>query len=104
MTFKREEKDGCALLRIEGPMTVNEASALRNEMVECFNACDGLILDLNDSSDCDTAGIQLMCSARLTAQRTGKHFEVTGTSTCLMDTLARAGFDPGTILGPASKE
>ena len=100
MTFKREEKDGCALLRIEGPMTVNEASALCLEMVECFNACDGLILDLNDVSECDTAGIQLLCSARLTAQSRGKRFMVTSASMSSIDTLARAGFDPDAILGP----
>ena len=101
MTFKREIKDGCALLKIEGQMTVNDASALRDEMIECFNHCDGLILDLNDVSDCDTAGIQLLCSARLTAQGTGKRFEVTGASMSSIDTLARAGFDPDAIFGPA---
>ncbi len=99
MTFNREEKDGCALLSIEGPMTVNDAAALRDEMVACFNDYEGLILDLHEVSKCDTAGIQLLCSAKLTAERTDKSFNVTRASLSSMSALERAGFDPHVIMG-----
>lgn len=98
MTLEHELKDGCALLRIEGPMTVNEASALREEMVGNFDACDGLILDMKNVTECDVAGIQLLCSALLTAKSTGKNFNVAGASMTLRDALARAGLDPDAIL------
>ncbi len=101
MTFNRKEKDGCALLSIEGPMTVNDAAALRNEMIESFNDYEGLILDLHEVSECDTAGIQLLCAARLTAESTGKSFKITRPSMSSMSTLERAGFDPDAILGSA---
>ncbi len=104
MIFNREEKDGCALLSIEGPMTVNDAAALRDEMVECFNDYEGLILDLHEVSGCDTAGIQLICSGSLTAESTGKSFKVTRASMVSMSTLERAGFDPDAILGAAEIE
>lgn len=100
MTFTREVKDGCAVLRIEEAITVSEATALRDEMVACLTAYDGLILDLNEVSICDIAGIQLLCSARLSAQDTEKRFHVIGPSEAFADSLARAGFDPGAILGP----
>ena len=99
MTFNREEKDGCALLSIEGPMTISDAAGLREEMLACFNDYEGLILDLHDVSDCDTAGIQLLCSARLTAERTGKDFKVSRASMSSMSTLERAGFDTDAVLG-----
>ncbi len=101
MTLDRKEKDGCALLSIEGPMTVNDAAALRDEMLACFNDYKGLILDLNEVSECDTAGIQLLCAARLTAESTGKSFKVSQASMSSMSTLERAGFDPDAILGSA---
>ncbi len=99
MIFNREEKDGCALLSIEGSMTVNDAATLRDEMIACFNDYEGLILDLHEVSDCDTAGIQLLCSAKLTAERTGKSFNVTSASLFSMCILERAGLDPDAVLG-----
>ena len=82
-------------------MTINEASALRDEIVECFDTYEGLILDLNGVSEFDVAGIQLLCSARLTAQSTDKRFQVTNASMASIDTLFRAGFDPDEIFAAA---
>ncbi len=94
MSFIREEKDGCAILNIEGPMTVNEAADLRNEMVACLNDYEGLILDLHEVSACDTAGIQLLCAAKASAESAGKSFGTESASLVLLDTLVRSGFDP----------
>ncbi len=101
MNFSREEKGGCVLLSIEGEMTIADATTLRDEMVACFNYYEGLILDLHEVSECDTAGIQLLCSAGLTAESTGKSFSVTRASISSMSTLERAGFDLEAILGSA---
>ncbi len=98
MSFLRENKDGYALLKIDGPMTVNETASIRDELIECLVTYNGLILDLDAVSECDTAGIQLLCSARLTAKETGKSFSVTSASMSSMNTLVRAGFDPDAIL------
>ncbi len=99
MSFMRKQKDGYALLKIQGPMTINEATALHSEMVACFDEHDGLILDLNEVNECDTAGIQLLCSAKLTAKSTGKSFDITSTSLSSMSILERTGFDPDAVLG-----
>ncbi len=99
MIFNKKEKDGCVLLSIEGEMTIADAAVFRNEMVQCFNDYEGLILDLHEVSNCDTAGIQLLCSARLTAESTGKSFNVTRASMSSMSELERAGFDPDAVLG-----
>ncbi len=104
MSFMRKEKDGSALLKIEGAMTVNEAAELRSEMVECLDTYDGLILDLNNVSECDTAGIQLLCSARLTVQSTGKRLLVKSASMSLMDAFSRTGLNPEEILSTTNTE
>jgi len=80
-------------------MTVTEAAALRDELVKGFKSYDGVIIDLDAVSECDVAAVQLLCSARLTAENMGKSFRVSGASMASMDAIARAGLNPDTILG-----
>ena len=98
MTFERQEENGCAVLSIQGPLTINEAAAIRDEMIKCFDGYDDIIIDLNDVSEFDAAGIQLICSARLTAQEKRKGFKVAGASMNSIGALERAGFNPDEVL------
>jgi anti-anti-sigma factor len=98
MDFIREDRDGQAFLGIKGSMSVYEAETLHRELAECFDACDGVVVDLNEVSGCDTAGIQLLCSAQMTAKITGKNFTVTGASPSVMETIVRVGLNPDKIL------
>ena len=93
MNFSREEKDGCVVLKINGNLSVYEVANLRDELVACFDMYDGLTLDLNEVNDCDTAGIQLLCSAGKTAAETGKNFAVSVVSVSVGETLECAGLD-----------
>ncbi len=97
MGFMREEKEGCALIKLDGPMGINEAAALRDEMVECFETYNDIIIDMEAASECDASGMQLLYSARLEASKTGKRFLVTNASMSLMDAIVRAGLDPDAI-------
>ncbi len=80
MEYSRETRGDRALLKITGPLTVYEAAEASEAMLACFEEENGLILDLTDVQDCDTAGVQLLCAARKTAQNAGKPFAVTGAS------------------------
>lgn len=73
-TFTREEKDGEAILKIKGGISVYEASVIRDELAACFKSHDKVILDVDEVDNCDTAGVQLMVSAFRTAENTGKSF------------------------------
>ncbi len=98
MTFKRENKNGCAHLKVAGALSVVEAEVFRKELVECLESSDGLILDLNEVSDCDVAGIQLLHSARISAENAGKSFAIEGASLSLLSIIACAGVDPDVVL------
>lgn len=89
--FTKEEKDGEAILKIKGAMSVYEIASIRNELAACFKNHDRVLLDVDEATDCDTAGVQLMLSAFRTAEDTGKTFEVRGASDPVMKSIADLG-------------
>ena len=70
-----------------------DAAALRDELAACFEKYKGLALDLNEVSECDTAGIQLVCSARASAAAADKSFVVSRASSSVSDVFLRAGLN-----------
>ncbi len=98
MSLTRQEEDGCAIVKIEGAMSVAEAGAIRDELIECLEKYDGLTLDLEGVSGIDAAGLQLLHSARISAQSTGKSFVVANASNAAEESVVRAGMDPEEVL------
>ncbi len=94
MKITREDKEGQVLVKIEGPVSIYEGPVLHEEFIECLDRYDGLLLDLSDVSDFDTAAVQLFYSARITAAHRQKEFVITGASAAVMDTVKLAGLDP----------
>ena len=97
MDMEKEEKDGQVLLKIRGALSIYEAAILREELAACLDQHQGLTIDLKEVSDCDTAGVQLLCSAHKTARNAGKAFALTGAPDAVHETLTRVGLDPGIL-------
>ncbi|MEZ4527249.1 MAG: STAS domain-containing protein [Desulfobacterales bacterium] len=100
MNYTREEKEGSALVRIEGPFTIYEAPALRELFLECFEKYRGLTLDLESVTECDTAGIQILCSARATAEAGEKIFLVDRMSDAVVNALTSGGLTSEKVSRP----
>ncbi len=98
MTFTRDAKNGGAIVKFNGGLTVYEAAAIRDELLECFDAHAGLTLDLSAVDACDVTGAQLLYSARLTAEAENKSFTIRGATPGMDEMIARLGLDPGEIL------
>ncbi len=99
MAYEMETKNGQAVLKVNGRMTVSEAGSLRDKLIECFDDYNGLILDLQDVEECDAAGIQLICSVHKTAGTTEKPFSVANASKAVTETVVRTGLNPEKLLG-----
>lgn len=99
MSFTRGEKDGKTRLKIEGPMSIYEAPALRRELLSCLESESGLELDLGGVTDCDAAGLQLLYAAHKTAEKGKRPFRVSDVPQTVLETMRRAGLNPGEILG-----
>ncbi len=98
MSLTRKEEDGCVIVKIEGAISVVEAESIRDELMACLDIYDGLSLDLEGVSAIDTAGLQLLYSARISAQSAGKSFAVSNVSSDVQEAVERAGMKPEEVL------
>ena len=80
-------------------MSIYEGETLHvHEMVECFGAYDGLILDLDGVGACDVTGVQILCSAGKTGIEENKTFSVLKASEPVIEALVRAGLETEKVL------
>ena len=89
--MKIDIKQGIAYIKIDEEMGIYQAAEIHKYLLECFNKYDSLILDFSNTFMCDTAGIQLICSARKTAQAMKKKFSVVNPSEALINAVAERG-------------
>ena len=94
MGFIKQELGDKILLKAKDAISVYEAASLREELLSYLKENNELILDLSEVTECDTAGIQLLCSARITAEQEGMAFELTSVSDPVIDAMNRAGLNP----------
>jgi anti-sigma B factor antagonist len=73
-----EEKK--ALLKPDCDLSIYEANELKSRLVSLLEDNDILELDISNIITCDTAGLQLLCSAKKTADSMGKKLIITGIS------------------------
>ena len=113
MLIGEKTKDGCTRVVVEISMTVYEAEKLRKEWAAYFSdycssdlkmegdAAAGVILDLNHVSACDITGVQLLCSARKTADLNHLIFTVSEASTAVIEAVSDAGLEPDKLFAAA---
>jgi len=98
MKLISEEKDGQTFLKISGDISVYEVRELRDELIAHLKAHSELTLDLSEVTDCDTAGVQLLYSARITAESEDKPFLIRGASPQLVNAVTFVGLNPSEVL------
>jgi anti-sigma B factor antagonist len=98
MPFETEETQGKIRLKIQGSLSIYEAVALREELLDRIAGETDLELDLGGVTECDTAGLQLLCAARKTAGKRDKHLRVVGAPQTVLDTLRSAGLGPEDVI------
>lgn len=94
MSFVKEVKGEKTFLKIEGSLSIYEASALQQALIECFETSKTVAIDLQGVTDCDITGIQLLHSARMTAEAREKAIKITAVSPAVTEALAAAGLNP----------
>jgi anti-anti-sigma regulatory factor len=104
MTFTREDRGKKDFIKIEGSLSIYEVSKLRDELIKCFETPKGIVLELSGITDCDTAGVQLLCAAQKTASRIGRKFSIEKATVPVFDALNNAGIHPGNILDSLQTE
>lgn len=84
-------------LHISGNLSVETAEELRAALLDVLAAASDVSLDLSAVEACDTAALQLFCSAGKTAQARGIRLEFVG----MPDAVVRTALELGLPVGGA---
>ncbi len=82
------------VVTVSGSMTIYEAAPLRETFLEALTAKGGLHLDFGGITEIDTAGVQLVCAAKISAAAAGASFDIVAASEAVRKAFSLAGFDP----------
>ena len=95
------------VLKIAGTLEIAAAEELHNALRAFIDEAQQPVVDLSAVDGCDATALQLLCSARKTAEGAGKPFELTGVSTAILDASAALGLRltecPATATDPAMR-
>jgi anti-anti-sigma factor len=94
MVISNEKSEGRIKIKIEGAISIHKAQDLREMLLTHLYDDSKLELNLEKVSDCDTAGLQVLLSAKKTADKENLSYRVTGVPEVVMDILQNAGINP----------
>ncbi|NMG65533.1 STAS domain-containing protein [Azoarcus indigens] len=78
---------GCQRLAIVDDMTIYNAAAQKQTLIEALCGCDELELDLSTVGEIDTAGFQLLILVKREARRLGKQARIVAHSPVVRETV-----------------
>jgi len=79
---------------LDVPLTIYHVGPWKTYLAELCAKEQNLRLDLGAAKSCDSAGIQLLCSAKKTAAARGKSFEIENASTDILNAFQALGLSP----------
>jgi anti-anti-sigma regulatory factor len=83
-----ENGKGPAVLEVEGPLTLFTVRSERARLLEFLGKHKVLVINLSQVSECDTAGIQLLCACAKSAKTAGVSLRFEGAAN-LVESVAR---------------
>ena len=89
-------------IALSGSLTIYTAEEIRARLASALATGGGLELDLGALAECDTAGIQLLCSASATAAAAGVPFSVLNRPACVASACDAIGIDPEMLVSAPS--
>ena len=98
MTFIQQDKKGKNPIKIEGPLSIYEVTTLKDELISCLETFDEIVIDLSGVTDCDIAGVQLLCAVRKTVDKRNQNIRIEKASAPIVNAFNNAGVNPGDIL------
>ncbi|HDH11209.1 MAG TPA: anti-sigma factor antagonist [Nitrospirae bacterium] len=98
--FKIEQSDDKRILTINGELTIQNADALQDILIHSLEYAEHLVLNLENVTDVDLSGLQLLFSACKTTMELKKDFTLNGNCPEVFKEAARdAGYSLHTGCG-----
>jgi anti-anti-sigma regulatory factor len=73
-----EDMDNAKIVRAEGTLSIQDASGLRECLLEALSSSETLLIDLSGVQSIDLACLQIFCSAHKTYSQAQKVIRITG--------------------------
>ena len=86
-TSKGHGKRKHGKVSIDGTMTIYEAAAQKEDLLNAFNSADELEIDLSGVTEMDSAGLQLLMLLKREAVREGKQVRLVAHSAASLEVL-----------------
>lgn len=88
-----ETGEGKGVLAIKGELVIEHASQARDKLLSAINKVPNLEVNMEDVTEVDLSGLQLLCSAHRLSVLTGKRFALEGSLPgCLKNVVKESGF------------
>ena len=91
MEIIQREKEGQTLLILEGVLDLESLNSLKERLMDSMREQKGVIIDLQNVEAWSAAGIQLLWSAKKTAQARNQLFSMINASSSLIMTSNEIG-------------
>jgi anti-anti-sigma factor len=91
-----DERNG--VLQLAGELGIDVVEQLHTVLRDFVHTATRPTIDLTQVDTCDSAALQLLCSARKTAECEGKPFELLGLSAAIVETSAALGLSLSSCL------
>jgi anti-sigma B factor antagonist len=88
---KKIESTRKKVLKLEGNLSIYEAGSLQEMFISSLEDGDLLEVDMMEVKECDTSGLQVLCSGKKTADQKGKQIILTGIPKAVEDAMIKAG-------------
>lgn len=90
--IQQTAKGTVSVVRLEGELTIQDAVALRDTLMEAFEAADGVRVNTEMVEAIDLSCLQLLCSAHRTALALNKSFFIEACAAPVVKASEDAGF------------
>lgn len=98
-TKAKKKKKTIAKRQIDGPLTIYQVGEIQERMIAALENNNGIELDLQNITECDMAGVQLLCSLKKSADKKDNRMIMSGVSQPVKDAFSRAGMNLDMIYG-----
>ncbi len=85
----RKKQSKIKNIEIDTSLSIFNAATIHKKITEAYRKYDSIEIDLKEITDCDTAGIQLLCSLKKSCLDAGKEITLTNPSNAVTDALER---------------
>ena len=98
MSYTKEINEGKRVVRINASLTIYDVPALYEAFLDCFDSEGDVMIDVGEVTECDAAGIQLLCAIRKNIPENRYSVQIVGASDAVKDTLKGMGLDAEEII------